>query len=175
MFISDTKGEYQVSLQDGSGKLIESTLMLERNIESKTYILLKSLDEIVGISSFQPNFIKIDTDGFDFKVLRSAKQTLIKYKPCIYFEWDKFHLESQQEKPISIFSYLLSLGYEECMIFDNFGNAICVINSCDCQNLQMLLDYTKNSQCNIYYYDVLSFHKDSKLSIKEYRDFTIKS
>lgn len=46
-----------------------------------------TLDSIVTIYHFEPNLIKIDTDGFDFKVLRGAQRTLKEYAPVIFFEW----------------------------------------------------------------------------------------
>ncbi|RAX52443.1 hypothetical protein CCY99_07275 [Helicobacter sp. 16-1353] len=105
--------------------------------------------------------MKIDTDGFDFKVLRSARETLEMHKPCIYFEWDKFHLEAQNENVLSIFSFLGELGYEWAIIYDNFGNLLCTISTSDTQNLALLMKYTKISNCNIFYYDVLLFHSIS--------------
>ena len=58
---------------------------------------------MVKQANFSPNFIKIDTDGFDFKVLRGANNTLKTYKPVIFFEWDKIHLQAQNEDFLSIF------------------------------------------------------------------------
>lgn len=66
-----------IDLQDGSGKLIAS---------KNNNISIKTLDDIILEYHFVPNFIKIDTDGFDFKVLRSAESALISHKPTLYFE-----------------------------------------------------------------------------------------
>lgn len=159
-FVGDDTQNYAIDLQDGSGKLIAS--------KNNNNISIKTLDDIILEYHFVPNFIKIDTDGFDFRVLRSAESTLISYKPTLYFEWDKIHLQTQGENPLSIFDYLHRLGYEKCIIYDNFGNMFCIVESKDSTNLSLLLDYTTISNQNIYYYDVLSFHKDSGLN---YLDF----
>ncbi len=179
-FVSDNMQNYTISLQDGSGKLIinnvESGTIDSINLMQNTANMsLKSLDMIVNMHRFTPNFIKIDTDGFDFKVLRSAKKTLLIYKPAIYFEWDKFHLETIGENPTAIFEYLHAIGYEELLIFDNFGTLLCKLDSSDVFNLSLLMDYTLESNRNIYYYDVLSFHKDNRangVSIEDYLIFT---
>ena len=164
-FLSDEIGSYSINLHNGSGRLIAK---LESSQEQNQIKNLNTLDNIISSQNFNPNFIKIDTDGFDFKILRSAKHTLKTHHPAIFFEWDKFFLEEQGENPISVFEMLQDLGYEELIIFDNFGNLLCKIHSNDKQNLALLLDYTKQSNKNIYYYDILAFCKHSNISANEY-------
>ena len=153
----DSCGNYTMSLQNGSGKLIASSS------QSPIY----TLDTIVQKSSFSPNFIKIDTDGFDFKVLRGAVATIKAYAPIIYFEWSYTHLLEQAESPLAIFPLLRELGYRELVIFDNFGTLLCVLPSDDRQNLALLMDYTKDSS-QIHYYDVLAIPSQSAFNLQEY-------
>lgn len=154
---SDKQNTYAISLQNGSGKLVDS-----KHID--TNIQIQTLDSVVEQANFSPNFIKVDTDGFDFKVLRGANNTLKKYKPVIFFEWDKTHLQAQNEYFLSIFPQLNKLGYEQLFIFDNFGVLLCSLQSDDYKNLELLMDYTQDSRQNIYYYDILTFHKDSSFN-----------
>ena len=144
---------YRLHLQDGSGKLIPS-----KTLDSTSII---TLDELITTSGFVPNFIKIDTDGFDFKILRGAKNTLLKHKPVLFFEWDRQHLEAQGENPLSIFPFLETIGYHMLLIFDNFGTLLCKLSSKDTNNLALLIEYTIHSKQHIYYYDVLALHKES--------------
>lgn len=115
---------------------------------------LESLANIINKHKFRANFIKVDTDGFDFKVLRSAKEYLAESKPSLFFEWDKEHLEVQGEDYLSIFSLLEECGYKDLVIFDNFGSMLCVLNVQDSLNLRLLMEYVERSSKNIYYYDV---------------------
>lgn len=137
-----------------------------------------SLDNIILKHHFTPNLIKIDTDGFDFKVIRSAFETLRVHKSAVYFEWDSHYLAQNGENPISIFGDLCAIGYEECIIFDNFGHLLCVEKCENCFNLGLLSDYMQHCDKRIYYFDVLVFHKDKPLSVKEFvkfvQDFTQK-
>lgn len=158
-FLSDDVGYYKINLDNGSGKLEHS--------DYKNTLPLNTLDIIVKKHKFKANFIKIDTDGFDFKVIRSGINIIKDNLPVLYFEWDKFHLESQNENPISIFKLLNKLGYEDGAIFDNFGNLLCSIKTYDENNLKILIGYTEVSKKNIYYYDVLLFNKNSNLDIKD--------
>lgn len=154
-FIGDCQGTFSNTLQDGSG-----TLMATDNCENGVSIL--TLDEVVEKHNFQPNFIKIDTDGFDFKVIRSATKTLKQYAPVLFFEWDKFFLEGQGENPLSIFPLLQELGYSDIFVFDNFGTLLCKEKIDNLENLSLLLNYTKLSKQNIYYYDLLVIHNSQK-------------
>lgn len=180
-FITDKDGTYNINLAQGSGRLEKITPA--DSLESKHHadssnpanhsdsLIFKTLDSIVSEHNFKPNFIKIDTDGFDFKVLRSAQQTLKESQSLVLFEWDMFHLQAQDENPLSIFSYLESLGYHQALIFDNFGTLLCAVELSDTQNLKLLLDYTLYSNKNIYYYDVLLFPKNSPFEIYECAQF----
>ena len=148
VFIGDSDDRFLNNLKDGSGSLIKT----DRDALGTSTV---ALDFIVEKWGFEPNFIKIDTDGFDFKVIRSAKHTLKKYNPPLYFEWDKFFLEKQKEDPLSIFPFLKELGYEDIFIFDNFGTLLCKEQVSNTDNLNRLLNYTERSNLNIYYYDLL--------------------
>lgn len=147
----EKQNNYSISLQDGSGKLVDS-----KNIN--TNIQIQTLDSVVKQANFSPNFIKIDTDGFDFKVLRGANNTLKTYKPVIFFEWDKIHLQAQNEDFLSIFPQLNKMGYEQLFVFDNFGVLLCSLPTSDLTNLALLMNYTQESRQNIYYYDIFTFH-----------------
>lgn len=157
---SDEQNTYSISLQDGSGKLIDD--------KHNSSIQIQTLDTLVSKADFSPNFIKIDTDGFDFKVLRGSVKTLTHFKPTIFFEWDREHLLAQNEDFLSIFPQLNKLGYEQLLIFDNFGVLLCSLQSDDYNNLALLMDYTQDSRQNIYYYDILAFHKDGSFNPKEW-------
>ena len=144
------------------------------NFHERTHIGIEECNEqqldvsaiTVGVWGYN-NFIKVDTDGFDFKVIRSAENTLKTYKSTLFFEWDLFFLQAQNENPTSIFTYLNSLGYTQLLIFDNFGNLLVILHSDDIQNLSLILDYTRKSNKHIYYYDVLALHKDTPLDAWE--------
>lgn len=153
--ISETNNaNYQINLKDGSGFLSQSN--------SQT-LHFQSLSSILSKHKFNANFIKIDTDGFDFKVMRSGLDFIKTYKPSLYFEWDRAFLEAQDEDYLSIFVALQKYGYKEAVIFDNFGSMLCVLNLLDKRNFRLLSRYTTHSNHNIYYYDVLLLGEDLKI------------
>ncbi|WP_104732499.1 FkbM family methyltransferase [Helicobacter salomonis] len=131
---------------------------------------MRTLDSLIQECGFTPNFIKIDTDGFDFKIIRGAEQTLQKFKPALFFEWDHTCLSAQGEVSTGIFPLLNKFGYEQLIIFDNYGNLVCTLSSKDILNLSLLMDYTRYSQQNLVpFFDVLAIHKDSLFCFEDYK------
>ncbi len=141
----------------------------------KEEIPFRKLDDIVKEMRFTPNILKIDTDGFDFKVLRGSKTILQAFKPALFFEWDGTMLRKVGENPISIFSYLYELGYKRALLFDNYGNELVSCFTHDIENLSRLTEYTYDYHNQIQYYDVLLFHEESVLSIDEFEKWCHKN
>lgn len=86
-------------------------------------INLQTLDDLLkDYPEFQDaKILKIDTDGFDLKILRGADNFLSEAKPVLFFEYSPFLLSQQQEDGLSIFPYLQSKGYKNLLIYDNLG------------------------------------------------------
>lgn len=57
------------------------------------------------------NLLKIDVDGYDFKVLEGAARILTKFKPCVLIELCESALAAQGDSVRDIFGLLKSLGY----------------------------------------------------------------
>jgi FkbM family methyltransferase len=100
------------------------------------------------------DFIKIDTDGYDFEVLRGATATLRRDRPVLYFELAPYLLSS----PISDLRWLQSLGYRTfaCMtpmhLVQSRGEAIGITGDPE----QAVTWANANTYC-----DVLVFHESS--------------
>lgn len=126
-----------------------------------------TLDTIVSNNNFVPNFIKVDTDGHDFQIIRGSMETIKKFNPVIFFEWEPPFLIKQNEEPLSIFRELKKLGYLECLVFDNFGELLQRVSFDDIENLELLKQYTLISNKRIYHYDIVTFYKESVMNIHE--------
>jgi FkbM family methyltransferase len=78
------------------------------------------LDDLVESRS-RVVLVKVDTDGFDFDVLLSAKHTLSSSKPILFWEnapEEDYHQSGFEE----LYEMLESLSYKHIFVFDNFGN-----------------------------------------------------
>ena len=65
--------------------------------------------------------LKVDTDGFDAKVLRSARTLLADHHPCLFFELHPALWDEAGEDPRAAFAFLAELGYNHFVFFTNRG------------------------------------------------------
>lgn len=76
----------------------------------------QSLDSYCLTKNIEPNFLKIDVEGNELKVLQGGAETLKKYKPKILIEIEERHVG--KDKVLETFSFLQSLGYKGSFIKD---------------------------------------------------------
>ena len=124
----------------GSGRVREKS--------NNTDIRITTVDNLV---SKYPNFsdaniIKVDTEGYDYRVLRGAKRLLEAHKPAIFFELHPSFLSDIDEDPMFIFGFLSSIGYKHALIYDNFGVVAGRTPLIDIDRISNLLMLIKNQQ-----------------------------
>ncbi|WP_158239832.1 FkbM family methyltransferase [Phycicoccus duodecadis] len=66
--------------------------------------------------------IKIDTDGFDGKVLAGSVDTLSRWSPAVIFEWHPILLATCGQDPERPFEVLTAAGYETFVWFTKHGD-----------------------------------------------------
>jgi len=163
-FLSDEKypgGGYGIEITAGTASIYKA--------DENSGMHFLTLDEVSAAYHFEPDIIKVDTDGFDFKVLRGARQTLKKYSPIIFFEWGIKDLIRNGERSTSIFEMLREYGYQSAILFDNYGNLLTKINTQDETALKLLASYAETAEpVTIWYYDVLLIHKNSVIDSEEF-------
>jgi hypothetical protein len=71
------------------------------------------------------DLIKVDTEGYDFSILRSGAALLIKYQPGLYFEWYPKLLWGLGQNPSTGFEDLRRFGYHFFVFFTSVGNYYC--------------------------------------------------
>jgi hypothetical protein len=57
------------------------------------------------------DFIKIDVDGFDFKVLQGSKNIIIKHKPVIFIELGEIDLNKNGDSVMDIINFFNDINY----------------------------------------------------------------
>lgn len=157
VFLSDVNEEtsYRIEAQNGTGHLAKSKdkcacvrlITLDKLLEDK-YPLLKI------------DLLKIDTDGFDYKVIRGSKDMIRRFHPLIFFEWDEGAWGKQNENASDVFPMLNKMGYTKCVLFDNLGNLIDIVLSIDKSSIQSYIGKTREHG-PISYYDVLAVPANS--------------
>ncbi len=90
-----------------------------------------------GILERHPRFahtrlLKIDTDGFDALVLRSAEALLRQSHPVLFFEYFP-DLAPEPDRLPEVFSYLAGLGYHRGLVYDATGDFLVGANLDDAE------------------------------------------
>lgn len=67
-----------------------------------------------------PNIIKIDAQGYDYFVIEGSRETILKHKPIIIFEYENFSSKSLDECK----SLLNSLNYDVALIKENIPDYV---------------------------------------------------
>ena len=69
-------GGYGIAVTAGTASIYKT--------KDKSDMCFLTLDEVAAAYQFEPDIVKVDTDGFDFKVLRGAGQILKKYAQLFF-------------------------------------------------------------------------------------------
>ena len=107
--LSDEAGEMTLFVPDiNSG---EGTFTAVEGVAGSTV----TCPVVVGdhdLDGVDPALIKIDVEGFEMRVLRGLKKTLLRAKPAISIELIDRHLARDGQSAASVVAYLRTLGYE---------------------------------------------------------------
>lgn len=112
---------YQMALTDDLNKKTNLLLTDTCNIGGVKLVESDSLTEtkykLATIDSFQfekVDFIKLDVEGHELNVLKGGINTILKFKPVIFFEcWDinSHHWKNIPNTCNELMEYIISLGY----------------------------------------------------------------
>ena len=82
-----------------------------------------TLDEIIAtLPEFnQANVLKIDTDGYDLKILLGARSFIERNQPAVLFECDAFSNGQYLEEFFRCISLFRECGYESFLLYDHLG------------------------------------------------------
>lgn len=103
--------------------------------------------------------LKIDTDGYDLKIIRGSIHLLKQSKPVLFFEYDRSYLDALNDKDLSIFNALKELGYDSALFYDNFGRFLISTSLDRLEEIAQLDAYISQKKGAFPYYDLCVFHK----------------
>lgn len=161
-FCSDVSEMKNISLDTKSG-----TATIDLNSISDTQAKFLTFDEIIQKHPEFVNvdFIKVDTDGFDYKVLRGAIDILKNQQPFVFFELDKSFLDKNNENIMSIFDLFEKSKYESFLLYDNYGYIIGLFDFTKLDLVESIINYMDNKKM---YLDVLMV-KDINMAKELYK------
>ena len=106
----------RVEIAGGTGHLVPDR-------SASTVIQTRTLSMILaGFPDFHaPKLIKIDTDGFDTKIIKCEQLLLRELRPVVFFEYDPYFFGKNDDDGFSVFSSLKAAGYTSALFFENTG------------------------------------------------------
>ena len=120
-----------------------------------------TLDDFVKNNNINDlRLLKIDTDGYDLKIIRGGLTSIAQQKPVIFLEYDPYFLTKNQDDGVSTLQTLAEIGYEKTLFYDNYGRLIVAIDLSNQLMVKQLHNYVDNRQGAFAYYDICFFHKD---------------
>ncbi|BAU13362.1 glycosyltransferase of family GT4 [Leptolyngbya sp. NIES-3755] len=147
----------QIHHQSGTATIVKAS-------DSDSKIPIRSLQSILeAYPQFQnAKLLKSDTDGFDFSILKSSIALLSSMLPVLHFEYDITFHKNAEVDAIDTLKNLAEIGYERFLVYDNFGNYLIGLSSCDVEKFRDLTAYlVSNRRVSgtpaVYYFDVCAF------------------
>ncbi len=135
------------------------TAYLEKTNEG---ISVKTISSIIEkhAAFLNTKLFKIDTDGFDNKIIRGAKDFLVQSKSSVFFEYDPHFLSLQGERGLDIYPFLVAIGYTKFVIYDNLGDHLITLGANDFNKFEELHHYFNRGSAR--YMDIWALHAEDE-------------
>lgn len=125
------------------------------------------LDDLID-ESFNVALLKVDTDGFDYDVIKSAERILSDSRPILF--WENYMADDMQYKGFNeLYLLLTKKEYRYIYIFDNFGNLITEEHNFETlKNINSYIYSMDKHGCTrtLYYTDILAATEENSLIVK---------
>ena len=105
--------------------------------------------------------LKIDTEGFDVKILRGASDFINRNHPAIYFEYNKHNMNAISEKGIDTLFALKDKGYNSILFYEDSSRFI-LSDRLSNTNTILQLDNWISGSTGVYYFDLILFHESDQ-------------
>jgi len=145
---ADNVTVYEMALSDESGDaefvvavdLPEESGLKERVYNGPTRVerVLVRLQRLDDMALGEPRFIKLDTEGAEYKVLLGARETVARARPVIAFEFGLKSYGAYGVDPNDVFAYFESLDY---VVFSIYGERLEQAAFADASRVQAYWDY----------------------------------
>ena len=126
--------------------------------QGEKLVMAKTLDRVVQENNLDAvDILKIDTDGFDGKVLRGASNFLKTQQPSVIFEWHPILIKKTGNTIEEAFQVLTDCGYSNFVFFTKFGNFNHYMSGVNSTELEMLAQVCLNNKfVSDCHYDVVA-------------------
>lgn len=147
----------KINRSNGTAQILSLKNLLSDKALIKSKTLLQILSEN-NINVIDILLFKIDTDGFDFKILLGNKEIITKFKPNLFFEYALYFNDNDYDNSLDLIATLEQAGYY-IIVYDNFGNLFDFVQNDYLKKFIRLNDYLVSCRTfggGINYYDLFA-------------------
>jgi len=140
-----------------------TTLLETTDPENGREVRFETLDELSSRLKCQTaiKFLKVDTEGYDMRILNGAEKILTSARPVLSFEINKENIEPLGDDVGEFFNYLTGLGYCRFYLMNPDGGPVCILEANGHKTFMSLYQFSGFGR-SICYLDVLAFHQDDE-------------
>lgn len=111
--LGDEEGSFSLYSVEPGNRGMNRILPSEDGVSESSYIQVTTMDRYVEEHKIDSiNLIKIDVEGYEFKVLKGGISTLKRFSPLLFIELDDRNLRYQGSCAAKLVSFLIENGYE---------------------------------------------------------------
>jgi len=162
-YLSDRRGSQSMTIAKEGWN---STLLPFESADPGNSVAFVTLDEaLLDHDPQRVKLLKIDTEGFDARVLRGAQKLLRTSRPVVLFEYNRGNLSALHENGLEIFDQLKASGYHSALFWDDSGRFILGTSLEQGQTIEDLHDYVdfrEKPLSRVDYLDVCVFHRQDE-------------
>lgn len=119
---------YNIGISDKQGDVVLNTSASHNGLHTignplrfsdvqPVAIKVDTIDNLFYEKDIPVHFMKIDTEGWEYNILKGGEKTIKKFKPLIQIEWNETNMEQCGIKPNDLLELIKDLGYvEKCKI-----------------------------------------------------------
>ena len=127
MALSDKEGEGTLNVShilQGLSTLAPDPLRFDKTHSDQETVKLTTLDAMFYDKSVRVDFMKIDTEGWEYCVLKGGEKTIKEYKPVILLEWNETNIAQAKVDVSQLDTFFEENGYT---LYKNFYEDRCYI------------------------------------------------
>ena len=158
--LGDRPGEISVQLaKEGWNLTLLPTDALSAAPSSQK-VTLTTLEECVRALPDVARYrvLKVDTEGFDCRVLRGGMRYLARVRPMIMMEYNRENMDEIGEPGLPTLAALREIGYDHILVYDEGGRLLLATKLAEEAVLRDLHAYAPGRGSDIYYYDFCLLH-----------------
>jgi FkbM family methyltransferase len=125
-------------------------------------VLIRTLDEVIAEeveSKMTYKLLKSDVEGFDTIVLRGATEVIKRYKPVLFFEYNRIIMKKNGEEGLSTVFSFRDFGYDRIIFFDHVGTLLLSTSLENKEVITHLHEYISSEKNLLGYFDIAIFHE----------------